>query len=77
MIVACILLNNNIQATAVFFTFACPPKVELSLAAMSLQETLTSLLNIVLLSTGNKATTAVLHGSAGNDHFVRIEEVRF
>jgi hypothetical protein len=28
---------------------------------MSFQETLTSLLNIVLLSTGNKATTAVIH----------------
>jgi hypothetical protein len=36
---------------------------EMRLAALSLQETLTSLLNIVLLSTGNKATTAVIQRS--------------
>ena len=35
-------------------------RYESPLAAMSLQETLTSLLNIVLLSTGNKAITAVI-----------------
>jgi hypothetical protein len=44
-------------------------------AALSLQETLTSLLNIVLLSTGNKATKAVVHHETANANFVRQEDI--
>jgi hypothetical protein len=46
------------------------------MAVMSLQETLTSLLNIVLLSTGNKATIAVVHHRIINANFVRIGDIK-
>jgi hypothetical protein len=46
------------------------------LAAKSLQETLTSLLNIVLLSTGNKATIAVVHHQIINANFMRKKDIR-
>jgi hypothetical protein len=42
---------------------------------MSLQETLTSLPNIVLLSTGNKATIAVVHHQIINANFVRLGDL--
>jgi hypothetical protein len=42
---------------------------------MSLQEKLTSLLNIVLLSTGNKATIAVVHHQIINANFVRFKDI--
>jgi hypothetical protein len=44
---------------------------------MSLQETLTSLLNIVLLSTGNKATIAVVHHQIINANFVRLVDINY
>jgi hypothetical protein len=42
------------------------------MSVMSFQETLTSLLNIVLLPTGNKATKAVVHHKNAKANFVRI-----
>jgi hypothetical protein len=49
---------------------------EMRLAGLSLQETLTSLLNIVLLSTGNKATIAVVHHLIINANFVRSADIK-
>jgi hypothetical protein len=52
------LINKDKKQFAVIRALAF--RNEMRLAGMSFQETLTSLLNIVLLSTGNKATKAVI-----------------